>query len=355
MTEETVRVLVVDDDVDQTEYLRLILQRQPDITVSVANDAPGALALLREATFDVVVTDIEMPGMSGLAMLPEVRKSAPGVPVIVITAHGNVSYAVEALRREADEFLVKPVDSAQLTARIHELAEKARSRSAGPHDVVLAVGAHPDDVEIGIGATLAGHHEAGDPITVLTLSGGGVGGAVDERRREAQAAADVVGARLDLRDFPDTRLDPAAGVTTAIEEVIAEIRPTVVYSHSVHDRHQDHRAVAHAVEIATRRIPVVAAFQSPSATLDYRPTRFIPVDGRVETKLRMLAAFASQQHRDYMDPDLVRASARYWSRYGEGNYCEPVEMVRAAVPLTAWALPQAVAQAPFHDPAGGRA
>jgi LmbE family N-acetylglucosaminyl deacetylase len=253
-----------------------------------------------------------------------------------MTAFASVDYAVEALRRDADEFLVKPVSAATLVERLTALATEGRVRraTAGSSDTVLAVGAHPDDVEIGVGATLASHRAAGDAVVILTLSSGAIGGDVQSRRHEALASAGIIGARLYLHDYEDTRLDPAGGLITTIEDLIREVEPTIVYTHSEHDRHQDHRAVRQAVDVAARRVPSLACFQSPSSTIDFRPSRFVPVDGFLEAKLQMLAAFESQSHRDYMDPDLVRATARYWSRFGTGQYAEPLEMVRAAAMLS---------------------
>ncbi|GIG23699.1 hypothetical protein Cch01nite_44230 [Cellulomonas chitinilytica] len=335
MADEQIRVLVVEDDVDTALYVRTVLARRGGMDVTVAHEPMSALEEVARRQFDVVLTDIQMPGMSGLDLLGELRSRAAGVPVAVMTAFASVDYAVEALRRDADEFLVKPVAAATLLEKITALAVEGRRRreSAGPGDVVLAIGAHPDDVEIGVGATLASHRAVGDTVVILTLSGGAVGGDADARRHEALASAAVIGARLYLHDFEDTRLDPAAGLTTTIEETIREVAPTIVYTHSSHDWHQDHRAVHQAVEIAARKVPVLACFQSPSCTVDFRPTRFVPVDGFVETKLDMLAAFSSQAHRDYMEPDLVRATARYWSRFGTGHYAEPLETVRAAAML----------------------
>jgi len=336
VTEEPLKVLVVEDDVDTAQFVRTVLERRGGMSVSLVHEAMSALAAVAVESFDAVVTDIQMPGMSGLDLLVELRSRAPGVPVVVTTAFASVDYAVEALRRDADEFLVKPVPAAVLVDRVSSLGLQGRQRraSASGGEVVLAVGAHPDDVEIGIGGTLASHQANGDTVVILTLSGGAIGGAADERRHEALAAAGVIGARLFLHDFPDTRLDPAAGIITAIEETIALVNPTIVYTHSSHDRHQDHRAVHESVQVAARKIPYVGSFQSPSATIDYRPTRFVPIDGFVEKKLEMLAAFTSQQHRDYMDPDLVRSTARYWGRFGTGGWVEPLEMIRAAAMIT---------------------
>ncbi|MBT0994114.1 response regulator [Cellulomonas sp. DKR-3] len=331
MVDDQVTVLVVEDDADTALFVRTVLERRAGMRVVVAHEAMTALAEATRQAPDVVVTDIQLPGMSGLELLGELRRLAPGVPVVVMTAFASVDYAVDALHREADDFLVKPIPAGTLVERVTAAAERGRARRAvSTGETVLAVGAHPDDVEIGVGATLAAHRAAGDTLVVLTLSPGTVGGDADARRQEAMDAAGVVGARLFLHDFADTRLDPADGLITAVEETIAQVRPTVVYTHSAHDRHQDHRAVHQAVQVAARQVATLACYQSPSSTIDFRPTRFVTVDGFLDAKLAMLAAHVSQSHRDYMDPDAVRATARYWARFGEGTYVEPLELIRAA-------------------------
>ncbi len=109
------------------------------------------------------------------------------------------------------------------------------------------------------------------------------------------------------------------------------MQPTIVYTHSAHDRHQDHRAVHRAATVATRNVPTFACYQSPSATVDYRPTRFVSIDGFTDTKLALLACFGSQAGiRSYMQDDFVLATGRYWSRYGGGRHCEPLEVIREA-------------------------
>ena len=87
------------------------------------------------------------------------------------------------------------------------MAERARRR-------ILAVGAHPDDVEIGAGATLLAHRAAGDELVVVTMSAGGRGGDAAVRAAESRAAADLLGARLYLSDQPDTAIAAAEFVET---------------------------------------------------------------------------------------------------------------------------------------------
>ena len=106
---EQLRVLVVEDEPDAAEYVRTVLTRRGGMDVVVVHDPISALAEVDRTVFDAVVTDIELPGMTGLELLAELRARRPGLPVVVMTAHASVDYAVEALRRDADEFLIKPV------------------------------------------------------------------------------------------------------------------------------------------------------------------------------------------------------------------------------------------------------
>lgn len=324
------RVLLVEDDPDVAGFTRTVLERRGGMICRWVTNPADALEVLASAEVDVVVTDIEMPGMTGLELLGHVRATLPHVPVVVMTAYAQLDYAVEALRQRADEFLVKPVPAATLVERVREVADAGRAAriAARPRDVVLAVGAHPDDVEIGVGGTLAAHRAIGDTIVILTMSHGGRGGDEHRRQTEALAAAEIIGARLFLEDLEDTEMSPGGDTVRRIERVVAEVSPTVVYTHSRHDRHQDHRAVYLATSAATRQVPTFACYQSPSTTTDFHPNRFVAIDDHVETKLRMLAAFGSQEGRAYLEPDMVRATARYWSRFGGGTWCEPLEVVR---------------------------
>ena len=331
MSEVAPHVLVVDDDPDVALLVRMMLERRGGCSVDVAEDGEAALALATAHPPDVVVTDIEMPGISGLELIDQLRARVPAVPVVVMTAHVSVDYAVSALRAQADEFLTKPLDATRLVETVRRLAAESRARrdAIPQREVVLAIGAHPDDVELGAGGILAAHAAAGDTITILTLTRGARGGDADSRQDESLAAAEMLGARLFLKDLLDTEIPSGGPTVRLIEEVVREVEPTIVYTHSVHDRHQDHRAVSEATVVATRRIASVACYQSPSATIDYRPTKFVRVEQFLERKLELLRCFDSQTaSRDYLDPDFVSATARYWTRFGGGTAVEPLEVVR---------------------------
>ncbi len=133
-----------------------------------------------------------------------------------------------------------------------------------------------------------------------------------------ERAASIIGARLYLEDLEDTRIpesDPTVGI---IERVIAEFAPTLVYTHTIHDVHQDHRNVNRASLVAARRVAGVYCYQSPSATVDYKPARFVSIEPYLDGKIAAIGAFKSQTDiRDYLDDELIRATARYWGRFGD--------------------------------------
>jgi LmbE family N-acetylglucosaminyl deacetylase len=131
------------------------------------------------------------------------------------------------------------------------------------------------------------------------------------RLASSELAARILGARLYLKDLEDTRIsegDPTIGI---ISRVIGEVRPTMINTHSIHDVHQDHRNTHRAAMVAAREVGRVYCFQSPSATVDFRPTRFVSIDSHLDAKIRAIDAFSSQKAvRAYLEPDLISATAR---------------------------------------------
>lgn len=194
---------------------------------------------------------------------------------------------------------------------------------------VLAIGAHPDDVEIGCGGTLAKHRDRGDVLMILTLSRGAQGGEAAQRDDEARSAAARLGATLDLRDLPDGSIGEGIETVRLLEAVIRAFAPTVVYTHTRDDTHQDHRALHAATVVAARGVPNLYCYQSPSSTVDFRPQRFVDITAHIDEKLALIGLHASQAgRRANIQPDLVVATARYWGRYAGYCLAEPFVVVR---------------------------
>jgi DNA-binding NtrC family response regulator len=113
----TSRVLIVDDEPRMAESIAIALGRRGHECI-VAGSGREALARFAEQPAHVVVTDLKMPGMDGLELLAKLGEIAPRVPVIVLTAHGDVPSAVEAMSRGAFHFLTKPFDNDELRSLV---------------------------------------------------------------------------------------------------------------------------------------------------------------------------------------------------------------------------------------------
>jgi LmbE family N-acetylglucosaminyl deacetylase/ActR/RegA family two-component response regulator len=328
------RVLVVEDDPLVAEVAVAALGTLPNLEVVHVDDGRRALVRLTTGRWDLVVTDIELPGADGLQILEAAKVAAPDTPVILMTAHQQLDYAIAAVRGRADEFLVKPLDAHKLASTAKALLGAARVKreaQAATRRTVLAIGAHPDDVEIGIGGTLLEHVARGDRVVVLVLTGGERGGDASLRAEEAHEAAALLEAELVHRELPDTSVPEGGETIAAISEQIDALRPEVVYTHSLNDNHQDHRNVHRATIVAARAVPNVFAYQSPSTGIAFSPGRFVDVTPYMGAKLRALRAFRTQHAiRPYLEEDLVLATARYWSRFGAGRHVEPLEVVRTS-------------------------
>lgn len=117
-------VLVVDDE----ELIRTTLEIRlsPDFDVTIASSGSEAIERIAERSFDVIVTDLKMMGANGLDVLRAARKTPEGSDVIILTGYASLESAVEALREEAFDYLIKPVDHARLHRVLMRAVEQRR-------------------------------------------------------------------------------------------------------------------------------------------------------------------------------------------------------------------------------------
>lgn len=321
------RILLIEDSPEFSLVIKSWLAAGFPGEVVHVSDLPQARDLITREPWDLLMTDIELPSGNCFELVAYGKQVHPDMRVLVMTSHQRADYAVEALRLKADEFLFKPFERSALLTKLEELL--AASSAGRKKRSVLAIGAHPDDVEIACGGTLRAHVMAGDSVHVLTLCMGEAGGESHVREAESMAAAQLMGVGLSMAYLPDTRISEGAETIAVIEEAIRRVEPSVIYTHSEHDAHQDHRNVFRASVVAARRVSGLLCYQAPSATIDFRPTRFTEISGYLETKLQAIAAFKSQaSHRPYMDPRVIEATARYWGRFAGYGLCEPFEAIR---------------------------
>jgi LmbE family N-acetylglucosaminyl deacetylase len=177
---------------------------------------------------------------------------------------------------------------------------------------VLAVGAHPDDIELGCGGALLAHRRRGDDITLLVMTTGEEG-PQDARSRigEQEDAAELLGATLLWGGFRDGAVPMDRSAVNTVQDAIEASGADVVYGHAPSDTHQDHRATAAAVLAATRRASRVLLFESPT-TVDFDPVIYVDIATLVEDKLDLLRAHMSQVLKNgLVDLEALEAQARY--------------------------------------------
>ncbi|WP_312682847.1 PIG-L deacetylase family protein [Stenotrophomonas chelatiphaga] len=179
---------------------------------------------------------------------------------------------------------------------------------------VLAIGAHPDDLELGCGASLAKLTARGVHVRALVLTDGlrGVAGPVrrcEETRNalEQLGVTDVVQHRL-----PDTALPTMqAELIKLIEAHSEDLSPDRVYTMFRDDRHQDHRAVYEASIIACRSVPQILSYETPSSWPNFMPVVFEPVGDHIAEKIAALRHHVSQRDRTYMQASQIFCSAQF--------------------------------------------
>lgn len=179
---------------------------------------------------------------------------------------------------------------------------------------VLAVGAHPDDLELGCGATLAKLSRRGVHVRALVFTLGDAGaGCGHDRADETRRALHRLGVRdVVQQQLPDTALEVSRAEMIALMEAhCRDLQPQRVYTMFENDRHQDHRAVFQASIVACRSVPQVLSYETPSSWPNFAPVVYEPVAGFIEDKVQAVALHASQAHRAYMRGGALRCHLEF--------------------------------------------
>lgn len=129
MTHDNIDILVVDDDISHCTILQALL-RGWGYNVALANSGRQALEQVRERVFDLVLCDVRMAEMDGIATLKEIKALNPAIPVLIMTAYSSVETAVEALKTGALDYLIKPLDFDNLQATLEKALAHTHSIDA---------------------------------------------------------------------------------------------------------------------------------------------------------------------------------------------------------------------------------
>ena len=115
------RILIIDDEKDMLTLLKRIISEETDHLVTAASDPLSALNLFKNEVFDLVITDLKMPGMDGMALLKEMKKIKPEISVVIITAYATIETAVETVKHGAYDFITKPFERERILITIDKV------------------------------------------------------------------------------------------------------------------------------------------------------------------------------------------------------------------------------------------
>jgi LmbE family N-acetylglucosaminyl deacetylase len=206
---------------------------------------------------------------------------------------------------------------------------------------ILAVGAHPDDVVLGIGGALAQLSDAGYDVTVLCLTSGELGGRAAEREAEEAESVRRLGGTAVFGRLEDGNVSQRDAIRL-ITDCARRLRPSMVFAHDPKDTHQDHVNAGRAATVACRSTANLFFYEGPSSVA-FEPTTFVTVDDVWQRKVHALDAYRSQMDvRELMGWVTSVAHFRAWPR-NVGGRCESLRVGHAELSLTGIAAPSVLA------------
>lgn len=192
-----------------------------------------------------------------------------------------------------------------------------RDRQRERGKAVLAIGAHPDDIELGCGGTLSRYREMGFRVYGLVVTSGEAGNPYSndrvDRRREAEDGASILGLDgLWVYRFRDSALYAEINeIKDVIESKIRETGADIIITQSPFDVHQDHKAVFEATKIAARGDKTILCYEDVSSEAHFTANYFVNITGYLEDKISAVCAHRTQRGKTYMNPENISGRAAH--------------------------------------------
>jgi len=191
---------------------------------------------------------------------------------------------------------------------------------------ILAIGAHPDDIEFGCGGTLIKYVDRGHRVVLLVMTQGGHGGDTGQRTKEQEAARHILGADAVYWGHTEDTLVHADKQTIGkIEDVIAGVSPDFIFCNFPNDTHQDHRNLAQATISATRNLRNVLFYEGPT-TWGFDPYVYVDISDTLERKIAALQAHASQVNKTNIENlsivQIAKSCANFRGIQGRAKFAE---------------------------------
>ncbi len=195
--------------------------------------------------------------------------------------------------------------------------------------VIIAVGAHPDDIELGCGGTVRLATKAGKRVIAVIMTKGEQGGDPNVRCEETRQALSILGVKeIYFGDFPDTEVPNSRKAISFLESFCDKVKPEIVLTHTVNSMHQDHRQVGWLSMAAFRYVPTILAYETTRVTSSFSPVYFVEVDECIKDKWAALQCHKTQRSKDYLAYSSVINLASFRGRQANVSYAEAFEVVR---------------------------
>lgn len=196
---------------------------------------------------------------------------------------------------------------------------------------VLVFGAHPDDLEIGMGGTIAKHVQFGDQVTMVVAT---IPSQRERRREEARRGAEILGAKLYCLDVPPDEMECNRKLIRQVDTLIETAAPNLIYTHWDQDSHQDHNAISRAVISATRknRCSLLMYEQTiPGGIVPggFKAQSFVDISDFIDTKIASIRAHQSQHEANgELWLQGVKGRAMYRGYQINAAYAEAFEVIK---------------------------
>jgi len=191
---------------------------------------------------------------------------------------------------------------------------------------ILAIGAHPDDIEYGCGGTLLKCRNRGHDIYFYVATAGDFGGDPSVRMKEQEEAARKIGVRhIFWGGYKDTQIPMSQDLIVSLENVIYQVEPDFIFVHYPDDTHQDHRTLAQATITATRYTRNFLFYEGLT-TQNFNPSVYVDIEETLEDKFELLRLHRSQVTKtnisDMTVLELAKSTANFRGIQGRVKYAE---------------------------------
>ncbi len=194
---------------------------------------------------------------------------------------------------------------------------------------IIAVGAHPDDIEISCSGTLCYLKSVGYSIVSVYLTKGEGGGDSEKRVIESKKSNEIIGtSKVIFADFKDMEVPNSIEVISYLENICKKYNPDIVFTHSAQDTHQDHRSISASSLSAFRKVPLLLSYESPSTTPNFIPSVFFDITNFMDKKEKILEYHQTQKQKDYMDWKAMMDLASFRGRQANVQQAEAFQSLR---------------------------